>query len=432
MYFSKKNLVCFFLNGFILSCSNFNPISSSLDSTVDGNYVIETGMTDGELLEYGQIVLHRFKTVPHLVALKNADFQASPLFLMQNQPLYLLPSENTKKRQEIDTSPAVNDLSYSCLSAFCEAKFDALFSYLNIHQIELEPVKVAIIDSGIVPATFALEKSLSLSVNLSGDQNMHNWSSHGTYIASVLSGFTQSEDYLSDIYAPNALLTSVKINFVDDVSRGHKFYGSLQLAVALDEAVASGAQIVNLSFSYAHKPDPKAEIAEKIVMSRAREKGVVFVVAAGNDAQELNVHPVYPASYDLENIITVASHTVHLTKSNSSNYGTSVDLSAQGGALYANNKYGGVDLVGGTSFAAPLVVSAVSLYWGVFSQAHLATVIAHLLGSANPYYFSLENTQGKAVSRYGRLNTWEFLKKGFQMFGFGKNLRKCHFSHLTR
>ena len=37
----------------------------------------------------------------------------------------------------------------------------------------------------------------------------------------------------------------------------------------------------------------------------AGEKGVLFVAAAGNEAKNIDVTPVYPAAYDSDNIISV-------------------------------------------------------------------------------------------------------------------------------
>ncbi|UCC31509.1 MAG: S8 family serine peptidase, partial [Phycisphaerales bacterium] len=63
----------------------------------------------------------------------------------------------------------------------------------------------------------------------------------------------------------------------------------------------------------------------------ARDAGVLCVASAGNDEVDNDVTPHYPASYDLENVISVAStdHTDNLSRF--SNWGaTSVDLGAPG------------------------------------------------------------------------------------------------------
>ena len=48
-------------------------------------------------------------------------------------------------------SPTFNS---GCYNAFCEAKFDKAIASIQAKNIVLSPVKVAIIDSGIIPSTF--------------------------------------------------------------------------------------------------------------------------------------------------------------------------------------------------------------------------------------------------------------------------------------
>lgn len=60
-----------------------------------------------------------------------------------------------------------------------------------------------------------------------------------------------------------------------------------------------GASIVNCSFG---SDDKNRALQDVIAASH-----MLFVCAAGNSARDLNDYPVYPASYDLENVISVAA-----------------------------------------------------------------------------------------------------------------------------
>src|SRR3990167_9093760 len=62
----------------------------------------------------------------------------------------------------------------------------------------------------------------------------------------------------------------------------------------------------------------------------------LFVVAAGNSGSDNNSSPTYPASYDLDNIISVAATDQNDNLAAFSNYGSSsVDVAAPGVNIYS-------------------------------------------------------------------------------------------------
>ena len=83
---------------------------------------------------------------------------------------------------------------------------------------------------------------------------------------------------------------------------------------------------------------------------------VLFVAAAGNNASNNDTTPVYPASYNVDNVITIASTTSSNTLSYFSNYGiTSVDIAAPGSAILSTYPSSTYATLQGTSMAAPQV-----------------------------------------------------------------------------
>lgn len=403
-------LVSIFISLFFYSCSKFVLSGDTIQASSDGSYVIETALSDAELLTYGKEVVYRFKTVPNMLAIKSIAVGRTTHNYYTENNIYKIPDSNQKKRNGFNytlSQPANN----SCYNAYCEAKFNTLINEIQVNNIPLTPITIAIIDSGVIPSTNSIKDKLLNSINLTKDYNFSNWYSHATYIASIFTG-TTDQNGTKNVYASNAKLVSIKITFSDDKdAEANKNFGSMQLAVAIDQAVSLGAKIVNLSLSYSEKPDPNIELAEKIVISHAAQQGVLFVIAAGNESVDIEDKPVYPASYGLNNIITVGSHTGSFNMSYTSNYGNLVDISAQANQIQLNNKYGQFDYVSGTSFAAPIVASALALYRGIFPNASIDKILRDLFVSANGFYF--DRNYSKRSTRYGRLDAKSFVEMGY-------------------
>src|SRR5262249_413838 len=93
-------------------------------------------------------------------------------------------------------------------------------------------------------------------------------------------------------------------------------------AAGLDYAVAEGAPISNNSYGNTTYSQGMYD-----AISRARAAGHLFVAAAGNANVDTAVTPFYPASFDLDNILSVGSFDPNGNRIN--NWGhISVDLAA--------------------------------------------------------------------------------------------------------
>jgi subtilisin family serine protease len=174
-------------------------------------------------------------------------------------------------------------------------------------------------------------------------------------------------------------------------------YGDLSGAIqCIDFAREHGARIMNNSWG----GGPRSQLLLESVQ-RARDAGVLFVAAAGNDASSNDLYPSYPASYNAEctNVLAVANSTDRDRLGFLSNFGAnSVDLAAPGEEVLSTVPGGGYAISSGTSMAAPHVAGAAALILARMPSLTMAQVKEALeRGADHP-----TGLNGKV--RAGRLN----------------------------
>ncbi len=175
---------------------------------------------------------------------------------------------------------------------------------------------------------------------------------HGTHIAGIVGAEGGNGIGVSGV-SPHVSLMILK--YYDPNTSGDD---NLKNTVrAINYAVDHGATIINysgggLSFSQ----------AEYNAIKRARDKGILFVAAAGNERSNSDQTHYYPANYDLDNIISVTAINPEGNVLPSSNYGSNtVDIAAPGENIYSTlpgNRYG---VFTGTSQATAFVTGVAAL-----------------------------------------------------------------------
>ncbi|TVQ69948.1 MAG: hypothetical protein EA372_11250, partial [Chromatiaceae bacterium] len=204
-----------------------------------------------------------------------------------------------------------------------------------------------------------------------GDQNGWNFidnkpdptddHGHGTHVAGIVGAVGNNGIGVAGI---NWEVSLMPLKFLDERGNGR----ISDVIDAIHYAVDNGAHVINASYS-----TPGESVAEREAIEYARDAGVLFVAAGGNDRRNLDERPIYPAAHQLENVIAVGSSTRNGTLSSTSNTGpNTLHLAAPGegilstwpkGISCAGNTDASYCLVSGTSMSAPMVTGAAALLW---------------------------------------------------------------------
>jgi subtilisin family serine protease len=152
-----------------------------------------------------------------------------------------------------------------------------------------------------------------------GDNFPMDYHGHGTYCSSVIAANFDNVEGIAGV-VPQCRIMPVRV--LDASGHGDED----QIAKGILYAVNNGAKVIN--FSIGGDGD---NAALRNAFQVARDKGVPIVVAAGNDARDIDVSPAYPPSYTYDNMLVVAAHDHAGLLCGFSNVGkTSVDLAAPG------------------------------------------------------------------------------------------------------
>lgn len=171
---------------------------------------------------------------------------------------------------------------------------------------------------------------------------------HGTHVSGTIAGSANTIGVIG--VAPNVKIMPLK--FIGPNG------GSLSNAIlAINYAKAKGVKISNNSWGGG---------SSQALYDTINNSNSLFVAAAGNNGVNADINPMYPAAYNLSNILSVAAINNTGNLPSFSNYGaTSVDVAAPGVDIfntYPTNNYG---YMSGTSMATPHVTGTAALVTAV-------------------------------------------------------------------
>ncbi|TYQ16376.1 UNVERIFIED_CONTAM: YD repeat-containing protein [Acetivibrio alkalicellulosi] len=167
---------------------------------------------------------------------------------------------------------------------------------------------------------------------------------HGTHVAGIIAA-VENELGICGV-APNIKILPVK--FIN----GNSGYTSDAInAIAYAEDM--GASIANISWGGTQYNQALKDSMENSSM--------LFVCAAGNNGLDTSSAPIYPANFDLPNIISVGALNNRGSLAYFSSYGIGVDVAAPGTEIISTLPEGNYGKLSGSSMAAPFVTGIAAL-----------------------------------------------------------------------
>jgi subtilisin family serine protease len=203
---------------------------------------------------------------------------------------------------------------------------------------------------------------------------------HGSHVAGTIAASINNAKGVFGV-CPTAKLISAK--FLG--SRGGTTANAIKAINYLtDLKLRHGVRLVATNNSWGGGGYSQA-LGNAIVTAGAAD--ILFVVAAGNSAVDIDLSPSYPASYALANVIAVAAVDKIGGKASFSNWGVdSVHLAAPGVDIYSTvpgRRGPSYASYSGTSMATPHVSGAAALYSSLNPCATAAQIKLALLAKAS-------------------------------------------------
>lgn len=245
---------------------------------------------------------------------------------------------------EPDSVVTVSETSYTAKTEYLSwgpehTGFDELNNYIIENYIELEPVTVAVIDTGVDHThEFFNGRVVSTGFNSSDSGNANSSmddNGHGTHVAGII----------ADCTPENVTIRPYKV-----LGSERNSGTSSTVLAGIYKAVEDKVNVINMSIGGASSPSLGKALKE------ADEKGIVLVGGAGNNGTNTTT---YPAAF--EYVIAVSSITQENELSPFSNYGTKIDLTAPGSGIYSTVPSNKFKTLSGTSMSTPFVSAAAAM-----------------------------------------------------------------------
>lgn len=240
------------------------------------------------------------------------------------------------------------------------------------------------------------------SYGLRGGYDPSDDDTHGTHVAGIIAATMDNGIGVAGV----ASNTNVKIMILKALGGKNGEGTTYDLIRAIKYAQHNGASIVNASWGGQLENDTALK-------STIANSNMLFIVAAGNENKNNDYVTSIPAAYNtLSNVISVASIDCDGAISSFSNYGSSVDMVAPGGAI-VSTVIGDYGIMSGTSMATPMVTGVAAMLYSTKAKLYPKTVKELMLNSASTSLngtFSGKSTRHDIIDAYAAISNKSKLK----------------------
>jgi len=213
---------------------------------------------------------------------------------------------------------------------------------------------------------------------------------HGTQVAGIIAAKANSSG-ISGV-APNVKIMPLK--FING-SVGY----TCDAIAAIEFAMQHNVKIINCSFGGSDN-----NLALKDAMQNS---GILFICSAGNTGANVSVSPVYPACFDIPNVLSVAALDSKGVLANFTSYGSTIDVAAPGVNVLStvpSNIENPYDYYSGTSAAAAFVTGTAALLKSYLPDLTITQISDRIKANAVP----CTNLEGLIASE-GRVDVFAAL-----------------------
>jgi len=276
-----------------------------------------------------------------------------------------------------------------------------------------EPIVCAVIDSGVDGNHPDLKDNMIPGWNfIDNNADTSDNCGHGTQVAGIIAAAGNNGIGIAGVNWFAKIMPLVVAEYKP------KPNSYLPECLASDEAILAalkyakkqGVKCINMSLGAASSYNPKVFDAIK-----ANNQALIIAAAGNGFGEDNDLIPYYPASYELDNILSVCATDRKDQLVPISNVGKkSVDLCAPGSGIistYPEKKY---TENAGTSLSTAYVSGAASLLWSAFPHLSAIEIKKYLIDSAD-YVRQLQRKErrsdgsSKVVLSVGRLNVYQAL-----------------------
>ena len=249
---------------------------------------------------------------------------------------------------------------------------------------------------------------------------------HGIGVASIIGSLIDNNEGLAGIVSAKLFAARVSENdcnndpeenlgFPTDITRAITWLSGLNVPLVTD--ISEPVDVINISMAY--KEPCGAALQNSIDI--ALNKGIIIIASAGNTTGGGDDSSLFlPANCN--GVIVVGSNDTSANKSEFSNYGEKVTLTALGENIVVANLVNGYHFLSGTSFSAPIVSGVAGLLKEKYEILNQSSVKYLLQEGATPHSNS-PSSFGKDCDTSGRcgagvLNAYNSMILADQLFGF--------------